>query len=87
MIKIGRLSHIVFVVCPNKYGIHNEPYVRYAILVDVHGYGLWYDDPSEGACYELVERLKTQADGTKQSIQVGANCPFCDAREQQLKGE
>lgn len=86
-IPIGRLSHAVFVICPNKYSIHTEIYVRYAILVDVHGYGRWLDNPSEEGCGELLEQIKIQSDGTKQSFQVRVNCPFCDAHEQQLKGE
>lgn len=68
---------LVIVVCGNKFGFHNQVYVRYVILVDHHQQSYFVDDPTEEQVVKLVHN--TSPNCKKEAIT--APCQFCQAIE------
>ena len=74
-ISIEDIVRLVIVVCSNRFGLHDEVYVRYVILVNHHDEAYWVDDPTE----EEVEKLVHGVSKTCNMQALTAPCPFCQA--------
>ena len=76
-IPLEDIVKLVIVVCGNRFGLHNQVYVRYIILVDHHQQAYWVDDPSEAQVTYMVHNVHPNC--KKEAIT--APCQFCQAVE------
>lgn len=73
-----KVSRMVGIVCPDKFGIHKGSpdgvYVRYALLYDQNGGMTWIDNPN------IFDLQGIIFDCSIETTWVESNCPWCNAR-------
>ena len=79
---LGEVTHCVFVICPDKFGLHkysaDKVYVRYLILTGLNLHAIFIDDPSYDDCQRMTKLLPK---GTKFGTTL-SECPWCQAKTQ-----
>lgn len=74
---LTKVTKCILVICSNRWGIHEDVFVRYLILVGSHNDALWLDNPTVDEVMAISKRC--DADVITEAVQ--APCPFCQSRE------
>ncbi len=88
MARIGTIVRTIVYICPNKYGIHSEPYYPYILFIDNHGYAMFIDDPDYETCQKILTQIEISGRPVdEQSGAVYHSCQWCKSLEaDELKG-
>lgn len=75
--SLSTIAKVILIVCPNRWGIHEEVYIRYCLVLDIHTNAFWLDDPSEQDVSHIFNHIAHKA--SKEVIL--SPCPWCQAKE------